>query len=476
MGYLRVIAHPVRVARIPAALVLAALLALSLQSQQTGDASTLHGTVRDSQGKAVAAATVFLRAQHAPQPITAHTDSKGNYSFAALQPGVYALRAAMAGYGDAEVASLFLGSKETKTVDLTLPPAKNSASKNSSAKPPEFYDQPQFTVAGVTDTTNLGGHGSDTVVRTRETIAKETATLGNATSQPAPSADTEKSLREKIEREPNNADLHHALGDVEEKHGNSLDAVRDYERAAELEPAESYLFDWGSELLLHHAPEPALEVFTKGNRLFPHSVRMLIGIGAAWFARGSFDRAVQKICEASDLNPSDATPYEFLGKMQNAEKTAPVELVEKLHRFAMLQPGNAEANYYYAVGLWKRRQDSHEATSVVQVETLLNQAIRLDPKFGAAYLQLGILRAEQRNFPEAISNFQQAIQTDSHMEEGHFRLAQAYRQTGETDKAKAELQIYDRMAKESAEKTERERHEIRQFVYTLRDQPPAQAH
>jgi len=28
--------------------------------------------------------------------------------------------------------------------------------------------------------------------------------------------------------------------------------------------------------------------------------------------------------------------------------------------------------------------------------------------------------------------------------------------------------------KESAQKVERERHEIRQFVYTLRDQPPAQ--
>ena len=458
-----------------AALVFAALFPLLLQAQQAGEASTLRGTVRDSQGKAVAAATVSLRAKDAPQPLTAHTDDKGNYSFAALPQGVYALRAEKAGCGDAEVAALFLGSKEAKTVDLTLLPAKSPA-KTSSAKPPEFFDQPQFTVAGVTDTTNLGGHGSDTVVWTRETIAKETATLGNATSQPARTADTEKSLREKIEREPNKADLHHALGDVAEKLGNSLEAVREYERAAELDPAESYLFDWGSELLLHHAPEPALEVFTKGNRLFPHSVRMLVGMGAAWFARGSFDRAVQKLCEASDLNPNDATPYEFLGKMQNAEKTPPAELVEKLHRFAMLQPGNAEANYYYAVGLWKRRQDSHEAAIVVQVETLLNQAIRLDPKFGAAYLQLGILRADQRNFPEAISNFQQAIQADSHMEEAHYRLAQAYRQTGEADKAKAELEIYDRMSKESAEKAERERHEIRQFVYTLRDHAPAQEH
>jgi hypothetical protein len=60
------------------------------------------------------------------------------------------------------------------------------------------------------------------------------------------------------------------------------------------------------------------------------------------------------------------------------------------------------------------------------------------------------------------------------MEEAHYRLAQVYRRAGDAAKAETELQIYDRIAKESAQKAERERHEIRQFVYTLRDQLPAQ--
>ena len=192
--------------------------------------------------------------------------------------------------------------------------------------------------------------------------------------------------------------LHHLLGDVQEKLGNSLEAVREYQRAAELDPSEPYLFDWGSELLLHHAPEPALEVFTQGNRLFPRSVRMLIGLGAAWFARGSYDQAVQRICEASDLNPDDSVPYLFLGKMQSAEPTPSEEVVEKLHRFVAQQPENAEANYYYAVGLWKLRQGSQDAASTAQVESLLKNAIRLDPKFAAAYLQLGILHSEQKDY------------------------------------------------------------------------------
>ena len=61
------------------------------------------------------------------------------------------------------------------------------------------------------------------------------------------------------------ADLHHLLGDVDEKLGDSLEAVRHYQRAAELDPSEPHLLDWGAELLLHHAPAPAGEVFAKGS-------------------------------------------------------------------------------------------------------------------------------------------------------------------------------------------------------------------
>ncbi len=526
-------------------LVLLALfifLPLTLQSQAS---ASLHGTIRDSQGKPVAGVTVQLQAKDKDKDATqaAHTDSQGNYSFAALPGGTYLLRAEMAGYRATEIPSLFLGPKESNGVDLILLPANAPPSRPISPRAAEFFDQPQFTVAGVTDTTNIGGHGSNTIVRTGDTLAKETVSLGKtpAGAQPVAPSDGEKSLRDSLEREPNSfdgnhrlgkllaesgkareaipyleragelqpgdyenaydlalananagnyerardsaqallqhhdkAELHHLLGDVQEKLGNPFAAVREYQRAAELDPSESYLFDWGSELLLHHALEPALEVFTQGNRLFPRSPRMLIGLGAAWFARGSFDQAVQKICEASDLNPDDSIPYLFLGTMQSAELTPSKEVVEKLHRFVARQPENAEANYYYAVGLWKLRQGAQDAASTAQVESLLKNAIHLDPNYAAAYLQLGVLHSEQNDYASAVSDYQHAIQADPQMEQAHYRLAQAYRHVGDVAKAEAELRAYDQIAKESALEAERERHEIRQFVYTLRDQPAPQ--
>jgi hypothetical protein len=48
---------------------------------------------------------------------------------------------------------------------------------------------------------------------------------------------------------------------------------------------------------------------------------MLAGLGAAWYARGSYDLAAKCLCEASDLNPDDSNPYLFLGKMQGLRTT-----------------------------------------------------------------------------------------------------------------------------------------------------------
>jgi tetratricopeptide (TPR) repeat protein len=525
----------------PLKLVGAALLLVSLKGagQQPAELASLHGAIRDAEGRPVAQTAILLQRKGSADRLNAQTDPQGKYSFPGLADGTYSLRAAKIGYADAEISSVFLRPHESKTVDLTLGLVQQG--QGSSTSTPQFFDQPQFTVAGVTDTTNLGGHGSDTVVRTRNSLAKGTVSLGEPTVKASSDAGREKSLRELAERQPDDfsanyqlgqllissgkareaipflkraaakepanyenaydlalanaeagnyakardeaarllathdrADLHHFLGDVEEKLGDSLEAVRHYQRAAELDPSESHLFDWGAELLLHHAPEPAVEVFSNGSRRFPDSTRMLLGLGAAYFARGAYDEAVQRVCSASDLNPSAPVPYLFLGQIEQAEIAPSNDLVERLRRFLTLQPQNADANYYYALVLWKRRNSTPGKNDITRVESLLKSAIQIDPKHAAAALQLGIVHSEQGAYGDAISDYQKALAANPEMEEAHYRLAQAYRQIGESEKAKEELRRYSQLAKESAQKRDRERHQIKQFVYTLRDQSAPQ--
>lgn len=450
---------------------------LPLAAQEAGPSASLHGTIRDSQGKPLANASVSLKKENSTHSKSASTDKQGHYTFTSLSAGVYSLHAVKSGSGDGEITSVFLNAHEDKNVDLTI--------SSATAGAPQFFDEPQFSVSGVTDTTSLGGHGSDTVVRTRDSIAKDTTTLSKvAPESPGVAPDVDKSLRagnyaearDEVRHQIANHDtaaLHHLLGSIDEKLGDSLEAVHEYQHAAQMEPTEPYIFDWGSELLLHHAPEPAAEVFDKGTKLFPKSTRMWIGLGAASFARGSNEQAVRQVCAASDLNANDPAPYIFLGKMQHVEKRSSDDVLEKLHRFVTLQPENAQANYYYAVALWKNR-DPQDKSQAARVESLLTNSIRLDPNFAEAELQLGIVYADQGNTSDAIPHYERAIQVAPQTEEAHFRLAQAYRQTGQPEKSKEELHLYQQLSQESAAKLERDRHEIRQFVYTLRDRPVSQ--
>jgi tetratricopeptide (TPR) repeat protein len=174
------------------------------------------------------------------------------------------------------------------------------------------------------------------------------------------------------------------MGDIEEAGNQPLAAEREYERAVQKDPSEESYFAWAGELLVHRAVEPAIEVFTKGAVAYPRSERMLAGLGAALYANGQYATAAQRVCEASDLNPADPTPYMFLGRMEQFS-TAPLSCArKKLHRFAIDHPENPWANFYYALAVEKNK-DSEGATDASEVESLMAKAVAADPKFAPGY-------------------------------------------------------------------------------------------
>jgi tetratricopeptide (TPR) repeat protein len=501
------------------------LSAASTQSDgTTGSASAvLQGHVRDEKSGPVVNATVSLRPVSGASTIakaqTIHTDQEGVYHFSALPGGTYTLHAELTGVGEASFSPVTLTEQEVRTIDLVL--TSPAASQRPTTQAPAFFDEPQFTVAGVTQATNSGGHGSDTVLRTTEALAKATASLSEepieSLGSTAKSASTETSLRDAVTHTPENADanrqlaellvaegkaseavpyidrasrlkpqdaaLHHLRAQVDETLGDPLAAVREYQRAAELDPSEIYLFDWGSELLTHRALEPATEVFNKGTRLFPKSVRMLVALGVSWYAREFYDNAMQCLVSASDLDTENPMPYIFLGRMQNIGTTVSEKSVDTLARFARLQPRNALANYYYAVSLRKQFVASADQATerAARAESLLQTAVQLDPRLGAAYLQLGILYSQRADFPQAIWAYQKAIefspegtspQDDETLVEAHYRLAQAYRRSGDKLKAQVQLKLHDDLYKKTKENIDRQRRDLQQFVISLRDEKP----
>jgi len=242
--------------------------------------------------------------------------------------------------------------------------------------------------------------------------------------------------------------------------------VKEYQLAAEIEPNEAHLFAWGAELLLHRAFEPAIQIFSRGHAKYPESARMLLGLGVATYNQGATERGEKFLSEACDLHPGDATPYLFLGRVQEAEKIEPQGWAEKFGQFVRLHPENAQVHYFFAVALGKQGDGQTDSETV---ERELKKAIELDPKFGSAYLQLGISYAARRDPTAAIAAFEKAVETSPLPDEAHYRLAQIYRQSGDAERARKEMALYNQTSREKSRQAEARRHEIQQFVYTLRE-------
>ncbi len=376
------------------------------------------GTIFDAQHKAIPQAKITLQAIGQPTALTTASDAQGHYQID-IPAGAYTIHAENQEDGEATLGPIKVDKPATYNLVLAT----------------KFFDEPQFTVAGVTDNTYRGGHGADTVLRSSEQLTKDTASL---------------------------AEPHHTQGELDESAGHYIEAAREFQRAAELSPSETNLFDWGSELLTHRAPQSAAEVFTRGVHLFPNSVRMLLALASSYYSAGLYEKAANAFYQATDLAPTDPTPYLFLAKVQAHEITESAGYQERMQRFAKLQPNNALANYYYAVSLWNQHD--------LQARALLEKAITLDPHLAIAYFQLGVICAANQNYKQAISDYRKAATEDPDLPEAHFRLAEAYRLSGDKVSARQELSTYNQLSKQANEKLERERREIQQFVIALKAQ------
>jgi tetratricopeptide (TPR) repeat protein len=269
-------------------------------------------------------------------------------------------------------------------------------------------------------------------------------------------------------QQKNTAELHNLLGEIEEKNGEFVAAANEYETAAHMDPSEQNLFDWGSEFLLHRTYEPAIDVFQQATLRYPNSPRLFTGLGMALYSRGKYDEAVKALLTAADLNPADPRPYLFLSKAYESSPNQADDVIQRFRRFAELQPRNALAIYYYAMSLWKGKRAEDPGFDLGQIETLLQKVVALDPAMPEVHVQLGNLYADQHQYAKSIPEYQRALELNANLPDAHYRLGQDYVHTGQKDRAQEEFAIYQRLRAQHMADLDKERAEVKQFVYSAK--------
>ena len=212
-----------------------------------------------------------------------------------------------------------------------------------------------------------------------------------------------------------------------------------------MDPSEKNFFDLGTHLLRYRGFEAALTVFSYAVTRYPKSDELKVGLGIADYSLGKYDDAIEQLCRAVDLNPSDTRALEFLGKMYDIAPDKEAQAMVRLARFAHDYPNNAAATYYYAVSLRRRTNGHLDPENEKKAQELLEHSVKLNPAFVAAHFELGLLYDDAQEDAKAIREYLTAIKLEPKPSKFHYRLARVYQRDGNSQLAAAEYRKFQEL-------------------------------
>ena len=298
--------------------VLAILLSgVQLVRAQQARTITIEGSVRDASGAGVADASVRLQNQGDASVNERKTNPDGGFLFAGLAPGIYLVSAAKGDRNSGVMVVNVTVSGGRGHADITLPnqsAEKSSSGTSQAAEGMELVDKPNFTVAGVTDWTAAGGHGSDVSLRTSESLTREALELkaktGDSTTSGEP-REIEARLRAEVEKSPKDFDANHRLGKYYLKAGKFAQAVQLLENAYQIDAKDaSNEYDLALALQgngeLERAREHVQKLLRTKDKAEYHRLagELNEGLGDPLAAVHEFERAVQE-------DPSEQNYFEW---------------------------------------------------------------------------------------------------------------------------------------------------------------------
>ncbi len=250
-------------------------------------------------------------------------------------------------------------------------------------------------------------------------------------------------LLQMLIEQQNRAELHSMLGKAEAAQKNYKAAAIEYQKAAEMEPNEASIFDYGMALF-HLDHNSAITILRYGVQKYPQSVELHVGLGTVLYADGKSLEGAELLCDAEELNPSDPHPMEILADTETVPPTIASRVTSLLAALHEKYQNDGLILFDYTMAQSGRWSNDKDAVPPHFTESL-KTALHLNPQLPQAYYQLSLVSAQQRNYPEEIQFLKKAVALNPGNEEYHYRLAFAYRDSGDMTKFREELNEFQKL-------------------------------
>jgi predicted CXXCH cytochrome family protein len=174
-------------------------------------------------------------------------------------------------------------------------------------------------------------------------------------------------------------------------------------------------------------------IYAEAVRRKPDSRAGLLGLGRAYGESGQQAEAAEAFRRATELDPNDALAWQRLGEtyVKQGRKT---EAFAALQRSVELDAEVPEA--HYALGaLW-----SQAGGDADRAEASFREAIRLQPDYAQARMNLAILLSQRNRGAEASYEFESAIRVKPDYALGHFNYGLLLSNQRRFDEARSQME------------------------------------
>jgi tetratricopeptide (TPR) repeat protein len=189
---------------------------------------------------------------------------------------------------------------------------------------------------------------------------------------------------------------------------------------------------------------PASETMTHAVAHFPHSVLTRVEAGSIELEAGNPERALEIQRQAASLDPQFPGVLSLLGRIQLTQRRYP-EAIATLEQAAKLAPADAGIHFYAGQAWMKTEQGTERALEHFK------RSLELDTNRASTYYWLGsIYFYRKHDYRIAMQYLEQTVGRSPDMEAAHQMLIQAYKRSGEDERAAGQLRRYQEIVQQRA--------------------------
>lgn len=245
--------------------------------------------------------------------------------------------------------------------------------------------------------------------------------------------DSERLWRHALALEEDSSFAHNNLGLVLAERGALEEAIKEFRRAVEIDPAfVEAQTNLGHFLARRGSSQEAIVHLHQALAIEPGFVNAHNTLGNILADRGALDEAIEHFRKALQTNPQSAMTHYNLGRAL-AKRGDAEEAIAQYRQALEIDPKDIDARNNLGL-LFLSRGNIDRAIEQFR------EALRLNPDYAKAYFNLGKAYAQQDRLDEAAGNFRRALQIQPGVAEIHENLAGTLARQGKRAEALQEYQ------------------------------------